>query len=62
MAHPAPLLDWKIERLDQLEADRASLIERINRLPKMSHKRVRLQVRLQELTNQAIEAQREATQ
>ena len=51
MARAQDLFDWhRQQRLEQLEAEREALRERIGRLPRFSHQRVSLQARLCEMT------------
>ena len=59
MASVLPLFDYPASakrraEIERLEAERAALSDRIDRLPRMSHSRVGLQARLQQLTAQAI--------
>ena len=51
MAAALPLLTWPEDAtLARLATERDALIERIERLPRMSHKRVELTARLRQLT------------
>ncbi|OLF81258.1 hypothetical protein AWH62_00865 [Maricaulis sp. W15] len=55
MASGAPLLTWRQDApLAAIAADRTALMERIERLPPMSHKRVELIARLKALTAEAL--------
>lgn len=56
MQLPLPLFDWPDGiQPDLLEQSRADLVSRIERLPPLSHRRIVLQARLQDLTAYAIQ-------
>lgn len=55
MASSAPLLTWRRDaQLATIADERAELIGRISRLPRMSHRRVELTARLRALTAEAL--------
>ena len=53
-----PLLVWdELHQVEQLRAERQALITRIAQYPRFSHRRVRLEAQLAELTHRIIQAE-----
>lgn len=47
-----PLLQWPVNsRLEELQSERSRLMERISKLPRHSHKRIELEMRLRSVTH-----------
>ncbi len=53
-----PLLVWdELHQVEQLRAERQALITRISQYPRFSHRHVRLEAQLAELTHRIIQAE-----
>lgn len=60
MTAPLPLFDLpRIRALEEMEAEREKLAQRMQDLPPNSHKRIVLQDRLQRITNRMIKLETE---
>jgi hypothetical protein len=58
MSDVMPLFGWRRnKRLLQLEMERAALIAQINKLPKHSHRRIKLEARAAGLVERSLELQ-----
>lgn len=52
------LFDWREQRqISAINAERDSLCETISKLPKLSHRRITLEERLRQKTNQLLQMQ-----
>lgn len=62
MSNALPLFSWQMSlAASRLAEKRMALQKRINALPRFSHKRIELEVRMKQLTASALEAETSAS-